>query len=367
MTSILINDFSRMPAPVRQQMLDAAAGVLQSGWFILGENVAAFEREWANYCGTKHCVGVANGMDALEIGLRCAGIRPGDEVITTPLTAYATVLAILRAGAQPVLADIDPTTGLLDPDSAMRCIGPRTRAILVVHLYGQVRQMERWRALCRARGLLLLEDAAQAHGARARSISAGGFGLWAGYSFYPTKNLGAIGDAGALCTNDDEVAAQAAQLRNYGQSDRYRHPVAGLNSRLDELHAAMLRRLVTYLPESTRRRQEIAALYHAEVRNTQITLLAPPEEDASHVYHLFVVRTARRDALASHLREAGIQSLIHYPIGAHHQPPTSGLRCDPAGLVAADEFSATCLSIPCHPYLDDAEVRRVVDALNSFC
>jgi dTDP-4-amino-4,6-dideoxygalactose transaminase len=366
MASILINDFSRIPAFVRQELLAAAAGVLQSGWFILGENVAAFEREWAEYCSTKHCIGVANGMDALEIGLRCAGIGPGDEVITTPLTAFATVLAILRAGAQPVLADIDPATGLLDPESAARCIGPRTRAILLVHLYGQVRQMDRWQALCRERGVLLLEDAAQAHGACARGVSAGGFGCWAGYSFYPTKNLGAIGDAGALCTNDDAVAAQAAQLRNYGQSDRYHHPVAGLNSRLDELQAAMLRRLVAHLPASTRRRREIAALYRAEVRNPAITLLAPPEEDASHVYHLFVVRTARRDALASHLREAGIQSLIHYPIGAHRQPPTSGLRRDPAGLVAADEFSATCLSIPCHPFLDAAEVRRVVDALNSF-
>lgn len=367
MTSILINDFSRMPGSVRQELLDAAAGVLQSGWFILGQNVAAFEREWADYCGTRHCVGVANGMDALEIGLRCAGIGPGDEVITTPLTAFATVLAILRAGAEPVLADIDPSTGLLDPDSAARCIGPRTRAILLVHLYGQVRQMERWRELCSARGLILLEDAAQAHGARAGSVAAGGFGRWAGYSFYPTKNLGAIGDAGAICTNDDAVALQAAQLRNYGQSDRYHHPVAGLNSRLDELQAAILRRLVAHLPELTRRRQEIAALYRAEVHNPAITLLAPPEEEASHVYHLFVVRSALRDALAFHLRQAGIQSLIHYPIGAHHQPPTAGLRRDPAGLAAADTFSATCLSIPCHPYLSDAEVRKVVEAMNSFC
>lgn len=366
MVSILINDFSRVPASVRQQLLDAAAGVIQSGWFILGENVTAFEREWAAYCGTSHCVGVANGMDALEIGLRCAGIGPGDEVVTTPLTAFATVLAILRTGAQPVLADVNPMTGLLDPDSAARCIGPRTRAVLLVHLYGQIRQMSRWQALCRERGVLLLEDAAQAHGARAGGISAGGYGGWAGFSFYPTKNLGAIGDAGALCTNDAAIAAQAAQLRNYGQSDRYHHPLPGLNSRLDELHAAMLRRLLGHLPAATRRRQEVAARYQAEVRNSQVTLLAAPEEASSHVYHLFVVRTTRRDALAAHLRTRGIQSLIHYPVGAHHQPPTRGLRSDPAGLAMADEFSATCLSIPCHPYLTDDEVGQVIDALNSF-
>lgn len=366
MVSILINDFSRMPASVRQQLLDAAAGVLDSGWFILGQNVAAFEREWAAYCGTKHCVGVANGMDALEIGLRCSGIGPGDEVITTPLTAFATILAILRAGAQPVLADIDPATGLLDPDSAARCIGPRTRAILLVHLYGQIRQMNRWQTLCRERGLSLFEDAAQAHGARASGIAAGGFGRWAGFSFYPTKNLGAIGDGGALCTNDEAVALQAAQLRNYGQSDRYHHPLPGLNSRLDELHAAMLRRLLEQLPATTRRRQEIAARYQTEVRNPHLTLLAAPEEASSHAYHLYVIRTPRRDALLSHLRAHGIQSLIHYPIGAHHQPPTRDLRCDPAGLKAAEEFSATCLSIPCHPYLTDGETGQVIDALNSF-
>jgi dTDP-4-amino-4,6-dideoxygalactose transaminase len=366
MAQILLNDFRRIPRAQREAMLSAVAGVFESGHFILGQNVASFEREWAAYCRTGHCVGVANGMDALEIGLRCSGIGAGDEVITTPLTAYATILSILRAGARPVLADIDPATGLLDPESAGRCIGPKTRAVLLVHLYGQVRQMKRWQQFCSTNNLMLFEDAAQAHGAEHEGVRAGGFGTWAGYSFYPTKNLGAIGDGGALCTNDAALAAQAAQWRNYGQSIRYHHPLPGLNSRLDELQAAILRQCLVDLPAATRRRQAIARRYHAEVSNSNLALLAKPEAPESHVYHLFVVRTPRRAALEAHLQSGEIQSLIHYPVCTHEQPPTRDLRRDPAGMPQAEAFAATCLSIPCHPYLTDEEVDRVVSALNSF-
>lgn len=364
MEPILINDFHRLPAALRQSLLSATSLVLDSGRFILGEQVAAFESEWAAYCGTAKAVGVANGMDAIEIGLRSLGLSPGAEVITTPLTAFATVLGILRAGLTPVLADIDPTTGLLDPTSVERCISPRTRAVLLVHLYGQIRAMDRWDALCARYGLMLLEDAAQAHGAEWHGRRAGALGRWAAYSFYPTKNLGGIGDGGALCTNDTTLATLAAQFRNYGQSDRYHHPVAGLNSRLDELQAALLRPLLVHLPEATTRRRAIAAHYHAAVRSSRALLLAPPETPTSHVYHLFVIRTPDRAATQAHLVTAGVQSLIHYPICAHQQPPAAHLRRDPHGLAGAEEFANQCLSIPCHPYLTDAEVERVVNALN---
>jgi dTDP-4-amino-4,6-dideoxygalactose transaminase len=213
---------------------------------------------------------------------------------------------------------------------------------------------------------MLLEDAAQAHGAESGGRRAGSLGRWAAYSFYPTKNLGCIGDGGALCTEDAGTAELARQLRNYGQADRYHHPVAGLNSRLDEIQAAFLRRLLEHLPEATARRQAIACHYMDNIRSKRMTLLARPETPEGHVYHLFVLRTADRAALQSHLAAKGIQSLIHYPVCAHRQAPTASARCDPRGLAAAESFSAECLSIPCHPYMTGVEVERVVSSLNSF-
>jgi dTDP-4-amino-4,6-dideoxygalactose transaminase len=366
MDPVLLNDFRRVPEYLRQGLLAAAARVLGSGYFVLGDQVAAFEQAWAAYCGTRHAVGVGNGLDAIEIGVRTLGLEPGDEVITTPMTAFASVLGIMRAGATPVLADIDASTGLLDPDSVERCIGPRTRAVLLVHLYGQLRNIERWEQLCAQHRVILVEDAAQAHGAEWHGRRAGAIGHWAAFSFYPTKNLGCIGDGGALCTNDQDVAELAAQLRNYGQSDRYRHPVAGLNSRLDELQAAFLRVLLEHLPEATARRRAIAAHYHANIASSRVTPLALPVSPSSHVYYLFVLRADDRAALQAHLDARGVQSLIHYPVCAHRQPPGATVRRDPSGLPAAEGFAEQCLSVPCHPYLTDGEVERVVSALNSF-
>jgi dTDP-4-amino-4,6-dideoxygalactose transaminase len=282
------------------------------------------------------------------------------------MTAFATVLGILRAGATPVLADIDPSTGLLDPASAERCVSKRTRAVLLVHLYGQLRAIKKWEDLCAREGVMLLEDAAQAHGAKWHGRTAGSIGRWAAFSFYPTKNLGCVGDGGALCTNDAGVADLASKLRNYGQADRYHHPVLGLNSRLDEVQAALLLPLLAQLPAATDRRCRIASYYHANVQASRIALLAEPETEHSHVYHLFVVRTAARDSLQSHLASRGIQSLIHYPVCVHRQPPTAQLRMDPKGLASAERYADECLSIPCHPYLSDSEVETVVSALNAF-
>ena len=361
-----MNDFRAEPEALRSAMLEALRRVLESGWYILGREVEAFEREWAAACGVRHAVGVGNGLDAMEIGLRALDIGPGDEVITTPMTAFATVLAIMRAGATPVLGDIDPASALLSTESAARCIGPRTRAVLLVHLYGQVRQMDAWTDLCTKRGILLIEDCAQAHHASWKDRRAGSFGAAGAYSFYPTKNLGAIGDAGMLVTNDERLAERARRLRNYGQSDRYRHPEAGMNSRLDELQAALLLERSRWLREFTERRGRIAAEYRASLRNPWVRPLAPPEEAASHVHYLFVVVSERRDALQAHLEREEVQTLIHYPIPAHLQEPCAGVKRDPAGLAHSERHARTCLSLPCHPQMSDADVERVIAAVDSF-
>ncbi|MEO6003558.1 MAG: DegT/DnrJ/EryC1/StrS family aminotransferase [Opitutus sp.] len=366
MEQILLNDFKRLPAPLKAELNRVMAEVLDSGWYILGERLKSFEKAWAKYCGVAHAVGVANGMDAIEIGLQTLSLRPGDEVITTPLTAFATVLGIIRAGAVPVLADIDADTGLLDVASAARCVSPRTKAVLLVHLYGQIRDMDRWTDFCTAHQLLLLEDAAQAHGAEWHGQRAGTFGAWAAYSFYPTKNLGAFGDGGALCTNRQNTAVAAASFRNYGQSERYHHPTLGSNSRLDEIQAAILEVLLRELPTATTKRREIATRYHAELNSSVVFKLAAPQTTTSHAYHLYVVRSRARAELQRHLTTKAVQTLIHYPVCVHHQPPCAHLGRDPNGLRSAETFAEECLSLPCHPYLTDDEVTRVVAAVNSF-
>jgi dTDP-4-amino-4,6-dideoxygalactose transaminase len=361
-----MNDFRAEPPELRAAMLAAAERVLGSGWYVLGPEVAAFERAWAMHCGVAESVGVGNGMDAIEIALRTLGIGPGDEVITTPMTAFATVLAVLRAGATPVLADIDPDTALMSPASARRCLTPRTRAVLLVHLYGQVRDMATWQALCSEAGVVLLEDCAQAHGACLGGVQAGAFGRAGAYSFYPTKNLGTAGDGGALVTNDAALANMTRRLRNYGQSERYHHPELGLNSRLDELHAALLMARLPFLESFTQRRRHIATAYRAGIANASVRLLAPPEEQAAHVHHLFVVSTERRDDLQAHLQRHGVQSLIHYPAPVHRQPPCVALPRDPAGLGASERHAERCLSLPCHPQLTDIQVAHVVAVINDF-
>lgn len=363
---ILMNDFKAEPEELKAAMASAARRVIDSGWYVLGPEVEAFERMWAREVGAAAAVGVGNGMDAIELALRALNIGPGDEVITTPMTAFATVLGILRAGAVPVLADIEPDSGLLDIHSVRRCLGSRTRAVMPVHLYGQVRDPTAWQALCADAGIELVEDCAQAHGARWGGRVAGTFGRAGAYSFYPTKNLGALGDGGALVSNDEALARRVAQMRNYGQSERYCHPEVGMNSRLDEMQAAILSVRLAWLGRYTARRQEIGRLYHAGLRNEDVRLLAPPQQASAHVYHLFVVCTAHRAALQSHLRAAGVQALLHYPIPVHHQAPCRNVLRDPQGLPASERHAAECLSLPCHPQMSDADVQLVIDAVNAF-
>jgi len=361
-----MNGFNKEPQKIIEAELAATRSVLESHHYVLGNQVAEFEAEWAQFCGIGQAVGVANGLDALEIALRALNIGSGDQVITTPMTAVATVLAILRAGATPVLADIDPTTGLLDPESAKRCVTESTRAVILVHLYGQVRNMADWVDLCDSLSIALIEDCAQSHGAKENGTGCGAFGVAGAFSFYPTKNLGAIGDAGALVTNTSDLAERARMLRNYGQTNRYEHLVVGMNSRLDELQAAILRVRLGYLPEFTQRRQEIAARYLAGISNPWVSPLAAPLSADQHVFHLFVVTTNFREQLQAHLKENEIETLIHYPISADNQIALQGIATDPEGLPHAHLHAQTCLSLPCQPQLTDAEVDAVIASVNSF-
>lgn len=363
---ILMNDFKAEPKPLRTAMLAAVERVLESGWYVLGTEVTAFEQQWAQACGVAHGVGVGNGMDAIEVALRALDIGPNDEVITTPMTAFASVLGIIRAGARPVLADIDTSTGLMDLNSVRRCITPRTKAVLLVHLYGQVRDMAQWTALCHERGIQLIEDCAQAHYATLDGQVAGSFGVAGAYSFYPTKNLGAVGDGGMMVTGDKALAERAARLRNYGQSVRYVHPEIGLNSRLDEVQAAILQARLAWMPEFTARRQTIASTYRQQITSSKVSMLAPPQEAGSHVYHLFVLHCPQREAFQQHMTAQGVQTLIHYPIPIHQQAPCKDILRDPNGLTSADAHAQTCVSIPCHPQMTDAEIDQVVKAVNAF-
>ena len=360
---IRMNDFTAEPEELRREELAAVERVLHSGRFILGEEVDQFEKAWAKFCGARFCVGVGNGMEAMELGLRALGIGAGDEVITTPMTAIATILAIMHAGATPVLADIDPETALLDLASVERCITSRTKATLLVHLYGQLHDMDRWIAFCSNAKIDFLEDCAHAHGAVWNGRHAGAFGQWGAFSFYPTKNLGAKGDAGALVTNSEEIASRAQRLRNYGSTNRYEHPEAGLNSRLDEMQAAILSTRLHWLERFNARRQEIARRYSNGIKNPRVAL---PEQAASHVYHLFVVRCPDRDRLAKFLNEHGVETLIHYPIAAHQQGCCQSVRCDSRGLSNAETHAQRCLSLPSHPQLSDDDVSKVIDLVNQF-
>lgn len=358
-------DFAAHVGAIRQEV-DAAVGrVLDSGWFILGPEVEALERELAAAFGAREAVAVANGTEALQLALAVRGVGPGDEVVTTSMSAAFTALAILAVGARPVFVDVDPITLNLDPEAAARALTPRTRALLPVHLYGHPADMDPLLALAGERGLAVVEDACQAHGARYRGrpvgTLAGESGLGA-LSFYPTKNLGALGDGGALLVNDADTAVRLRQLRNGGQTDRYRHGAPGINSRLDELQAAILRVGLRYLPGWTERRRAIAALYREGLGDTGLGL--PTEQEyAWSVHHLFVVRHPRRDALATVLGERGVGTLIHYPIPLHLQPAFARLGGGPGDLPIVERAAEEILSLPLYPEMTDAQTETVVSAV----
>jgi dTDP-4-amino-4,6-dideoxygalactose transaminase len=363
---IPMNDFTAEPEALIQAQLAATERVLRSGWYVLGKEVQHFEQRWADTCGLPYAVGVANGLEALEIGLMALHLQPGDEVITTAMTAFATVLSLIRTGLTPIFADIDRHTGLLDPASVERCISPRTKAVLLVHLYGHIHQMDRWIDLCNTYNLLLVEDCAQAHLAQWQGRYGGSFGEWGAYSFYPTKNLGAIGDAGAIVTHQESIAQQAKILRNYGQIERYYHPEIGLNSRLDELQAALLDVRLNWLETFIKHRKATAQTYYQNITNPAIQLLDSPTDPDNHSYHLFVLLTQHRDLLSQYLKEHEIATLIHYPSPLHQQKPCLSMRSDPKGLGHTEHHAQHCLSIPCHPQLRVNQIDHIIEVINEF-
>jgi len=363
---ISMNDFRRHVAGMREELDAAIARVLGSGWFILGGEVEAFEKELAAFLGVAHVIGVGNGMDAIELALAAAGIGEGDEVITTPNSAFASTLAILKLGAVPKFVDLDERTYGLDLDRVAAAIGPRTRALLPVHIYGQALDLDRLRALAEERGLVLVNDAAQAHGARWRGRDIAGFGAATAYSFYPTKNLGCFGDGGAVATDDAALAARVRCGRDYGQERRYLHvDPRGLNSRLDELQAAILRVKLRHLPAHNARRAAIAEHYRQALAGLPLVLPAIAE-GATSVHHLFVVRTPRRDALMQFLRERQIASLVHYPVIIPLQPAMSRFGHRPGDFPVAERCAQEFLSLPIHPELTDSEADAVVTGVRAF-
>jgi len=339
---------------------EAIARVVDRGWFVLGPELEAFEREFAQSCGAGRSVGVGTGTDALAIALRALGVGPGDEVITSPLSAAYSALAIMMAGARPVFADIDPKRLTIDPAAIAAAVTSRTVAVMPVHLYGQAADMPAISAIAARHSLGIVEDCCQAHLATCQGKPVGSFGAVAGYSFYPTKNLGALGDGGALTTNDPAIAERAKRLRNGGQSDRYHHAEFGVNSRLDEMQAGVLRARLPFLEGWTARRRQIAREYR-EALERITTVAVPPEADAGHVYHLFPVLSPARDALQVHLRANGIETLIHYPVPIPRQPALASEA--PADCPIAARVCDEILSLPLYPRLDDRAVSAVASAV----
>lgn len=355
-------DVGAATAELRDELDAAIARVLSSGWYVLGPEVDAFEREFAAYCGVEHCVGVASGLDALTLMLRALEIGPGDEVVVPSNTYIATWLAVTAVGATPVPVEPDPATHDIVADAVRPAIGPRTRAVLCVHLYGRACDTPPLRALCEEHGIALLEDAAQAHGARTAAGRAGALGHAAGFSFYPTKNLGALGDGGAVTTDDAALADRVRVLRNYGSRLKYQHEVAGVNSRLDPIQAAVLRVKLAHLDAWNARRRALAARY-LEGLDGIPGLLLPAAAGDDHVWHLMVVRSERREWLRSALREAGIDAQVHYPVPPHRAGPYAALGLD---APLADRLADEVLTLPIGPQLEPAAVDAVVEQMRTL-
>jgi dTDP-3-amino-3,4,6-trideoxy-alpha-D-glucose transaminase len=350
------------PGEDANDVREAIDRVITRGWFILGPEVEAFEAEFASACGARHAIGMGTGTDAIALILRALDIGAGDEVITAPLSAAFSAIAIQMAGATPVFADIDPVRLTLDPAAAGAAITPHTKAILPVHLYGQPADMQALRELAAKRGLAIIEDACQAHLATCGGRPVGSYGSAAAYSFYPTKNLGALGDGGAVTTDDDALADRLRRLRNGGQTRQYRHVEFGVNTRLDEIQAAILRVRLARLPVWTTRRRALARAYRDGLGHAAIAI--PAERDPGHVYHLFPVLTARREAFQAHLKTHGIGTLVHYPLAIPQQAAFQGAAGGPWPV--AERVAAEVCSIPLNPSLTDDEQRRVIAAIQSW-
>lgn len=355
-------DLARHHRPIGGELRAAFERVLDNSAFILGNEVAEFEAEFAEYCGVRHCVGVGSGTAALTLALLAAGIGDGDEVIVPAHTFIASALAIVHAGAVPVFCDVEEDTGLIDADSAAGQIGPSTAAIVAVHLYGQPCDMEAIEELAKRHDLFLLEDAAQAHGARYGDRRAGSLGDAAAFSFYPSKNLGALGDGGAICTDDDEIAAAARRLRDLGQRAKGEHLDAGFNERLDGIQAAMLRVKLKGLDEGNGSRRRLAATYRGRLPEAGRPLVEQPGREC--VYHLFPIRLRNRDAARQALAERGIASGIHYWPAVHRQPPLTPPADSATTLESAVRWSEEELSLPIFPELSEAEMDAVCVAVD---
>lgn len=360
-------DLKNINQQYQQELKEACARVIDSGWYIMGAELTAFEQEFAAYCGTQHCIGVANGLDALTLTLRAwkelGRLQPGDEVIVPANTYIASVLAITENDLVPVLVEPDEHTFNLSTSNIQSALTEKTKAILPVHLYGQISPMDEIMDLAKEYNLLVLEDCAQSHGAQIKGKKCGAWGHAAGFSFYPGKNLGALGDAGAITTNNDDLAQAVKALRNYGSHKKYENLYQGVNSRLDEIQAAMLRVKLRYLEKETKRRREIANIYQNEITNPLIKL---PEwqEDDSHVFHLFVIQTKYRNQLQKYLDDNGIQTVIHYPIPPHKQQAYA--HWNHLALPLTERNHQQVLSLPISPVISDEDVKTIVGLLNCW-
>lgn len=364
-------DLTRQNAALKDELMQVISGIIDGGHFILGENVAQFESEMARTCGVRFAVGVANCSDALYLALLACGIGPGDEVITTPFTFFATAGAIARTGARPVFCDIDPATYNIDVRSIEGLVTARTKAILPVHLYGQPADMDPIVDVAKRHNLYVIEDAAQAIGASYKGRPVGSLGDVACISFFPTKNLGAFGDAGVVVTDNADIADRVRMLRVHGSRKKYYHELLGCNSRLDELQAGILRLKLRYLPDWTTKRRQIAARYVellADTPQVRSGMLRLPVElaDTTHVYHQFTVATPDRDRLQEHLKARGIGSTVYYPLPLHLQVVFRDLGYREGAFPEAERASREVLSLPMFPELTDEEIVRVVEAIRDF-
>lgn len=373
-------DLKAINAQYRDELIGACTRVIDSGWYIAGNELAQFEQEFANYCGTKHAIGVANGLDALILTLRAwkelGKLKEGDEVIVPANTYIASILAITENRLVPVLVEPDELTYNISPGLVEKAITPNTRAILPVHLYGQLADMPVIMQIAKHHNLLVLEDCAQAHGAQLNGKKAGNWGDASGFSFYPGKNLGALGDAGAVTTNDDELAQTLRALRNYGSHEKYKNLFQGVNSRLDEIQAAMLSVKLKHLDTEITQRRKVADAYLKGINNPAIVLPTIHSTfniknsqlmSEAHVWHVFVIRCKQRDALQKHLANQGIQTLIHYPTPPHQQQAYKNNQAwSNASYPITQAIHNEVLSLPISPVMTDEQVQQVINAVNSF-
>ncbi|WP_238395632.1 DegT/DnrJ/EryC1/StrS family aminotransferase [Pontibacter pudoricolor] len=358
--------FRDWPAGITQQVEQAVLKVMREQQYILGPDVNAFEDAFAKFLGADFAIGVGNGFDALVLALKSVGVGPGDEVIVPANTFIATANAVVHLGAVPVLAEPDQQTCNLTAETAEKHITSKTKAIVVVHLYGQTCEMEKLQQLCKSYNLKLVEDAAQAHGVKYNNQFAGTFGDAAAFSFYPTKNLGASGDGGAVVTSDPELAAFMYRYRNYGQQEKYHNELIGINSRLDTLQAAILKIKLQHLHQLNQERQRLAGVYLQELQSISDLTLPVTADHCGHVYHIFTIRTSHRDELQSYLQQQGMQTAIHYPVPIHLQQAYRFLNYKTGDFPVTEELANTCLSLPLFPGMTAAEQEQVIRSVKSF-